>query len=106
MILESISAKNDLGVLISVVIDILPYRHLVGLSWQWIFHDSYFFLSQLLSMEYHTMFDNAGFHFDLVTQKVLVIESTDGFNLVFMGLKQVHFQKSMYFATKKFLLTR
>ena len=48
------------------------------------------------------MFDNAGFHFDLVTQKVLVIESTDGFNLVFMGLKQAHFQKLMDFATKKF----
>ena len=53
------------------------------------------------------MFDNAGFHFDLVAQKVLVIESTDGSNLVFMGLKQEHFQKPViiYLFPKKEIFT-
>ena len=40
-------------------------------------------------MKYHMIFDNAGFHFDFVAQKVLVVESTNGFDLVFMSLKRI-----------------
>ena len=74
---------------ISVIIDIMPNRQLIGFSWERFFKNSFFSLNFRLAMKYHMIFDNAGFHFDFVAQKVLVVESTNGFDLVFMSLKRI-----------------